>query len=597
MSYLLGPRLHFAGRFKADVSTVNNDVDNFHTNTPDGSWNPGGSGRWTLSGCKVTGAVLSDGKALFTTADDSIIDASIGEMGTRAAKIVDLDPQQQVVSQLWGLQLQCAATGGAAIFSGKFEAAAFSDLWNRVSHDTGGDFTLAAYWQSLLTDIVWGNLGGSTVLEQIKQASLASTLSIKFNLDGFDMNPNSPTFTTGRIVGAIGAASADEPHHFTIGRQCMPKGTTVSFFPAVVDAKRGKLIADLGNALPTPSFGGPVDSSLGLELGLLPTGSTFKSLGKVTVGKDQWYEQTAGIVEVPPDRPLSADEMTSLRNTPIALAGQSPTGKLMMLAQEGIDGFHVRPDQLFARISPEGTANIQIYASKFGERLANEQVAVSYDASGLRPGSTPATPVGTPTQALTFPGTFKTDSNGAATLTLTAHDPGNRRRFIDGQIYGVRCALQQAAHGSGAYRNRLDFVSVLVWNSFTPSSGLTWWDDIQPILHQYANLYPFMKNFLDLGDYDSVVDNIANLQQVFSLPETNPHYMPVTRDLSPAKRQAILNWLGTTGNAGKPNLGTPPQQPMAAVVAHVVAGPGDGGGKTAAMAAYAAQDSVILTRV
>jgi hypothetical protein len=31
MSYLSSPRLHFAGRFRADVSTVNNYVTHFRT--------------------------------------------------------------------------------------------------------------------------------------------------------------------------------------------------------------------------------------------------------------------------------------------------------------------------------------------------------------------------------------------------------------------------------------------------------------------------------------------------------------------------------------------------------------------------------------
>jgi hypothetical protein len=598
MSYLSGPRLHFAGRFKADVSTVNNDVDNFNTNQPDGEWNPGGSGTWQLIGCKVSGAVSANGSFARTAADDPIVGLAMTDAAPQRAKIVDLDPQQQMVSQIWGLQLSLVNAGGDPAFAGKFEVAAFSDLWNRTPGGGGGDFALAAFWQSVITNVVWGNLGGSAILQQLQQASAGSGLSIKFNVDGFDMNANSSTFTTGRIVGAIGAAAPGEPHHFTIGRHCMPTGPRVYFFPAVVDTQRRKLIADLGNALSTTLTGGPVNPSLGLELGMLPKGSTFASLGTVTVGGDGWYEQTAGIVEVPPDRPLSTDEMTKLRTTPIALAGQSPTGSLSMLAKEGVDGLHVRPDRFFFRLSPGGTATVSVYATQFGEPLPSAQVAVSYDASGLKPGSTPDTAVALPTQALTFPGTLTTDQNGVAALTLTAHDLAKPRVFIDGQVYGVRCRLQQAAHGAGAYSNPWNFISALVWSSFAPSNGLTWWDDIQPILHQYANLYPFMKGLLDLGNYDDVVGNIPVLQEVFGLPDEHPHYMPVTRDLSPAKRQAILNWLVTTGNAGKPNLGTPPA--MAALAAAPLAAalvPHPSlGAKTAALAARA-PEAATLTRV
>jgi hypothetical protein len=44
---------------------------------------------------------------------------------------------------------------------------------------------------------------------------------------------------------------------------------------------------------------------------------------------------------------------------------------------------------------------------------------------------------------------------------------------------------------------------------------------------------------------------------VFSLPEEDPNYMPVTRDLSPAKRALILRWLET---AAEPALGAAPPE-------------------------------------
>ena len=58
MSYLQTPRLHFAGKFQADPSTINNDPEHFDTskfqsnyNLPgpgasNGWWNPGGTAAW-----------------------------------------------------------------------------------------------------------------------------------------------------------------------------------------------------------------------------------------------------------------------------------------------------------------------------------------------------------------------------------------------------------------------------------------------------------------------------------------------------------------------------------------------------------------------
>jgi hypothetical protein len=102
-----------------------------------------------------------------------------------------------------------------------------------------------------------------------------------------------------------------------------------------------------------------------------------------------------------------------------------------------------------------------------------------------------------------------------------------------------------------------------------------------------------MNRFLDLGDYDSVVANQRLLLLAFGLDNGNPNVMPVTRDLSPAKRAAILQWL----QQSPPPLGTPPTRAkaadaasMAAAVPHAAAVPPrevtvmPKGGKTAALA-------------
>ncbi len=82
--------------------------------------------------------------------------------------------------------------------------------------------------------------------------------------------------------------------------------------------------------------------------------------------------------------------------------------------------------------------------------------------------------------------------------------------------------------------------------------------DVEPVLGQYANLYPVMRDFLDLGDYESVCARANLLAHAFSLDIGNPNSMPVTRDLSGAKRAAILRWLTEPGDDGKPLLGTRP---------------------------------------
>ena len=58
MNYLLWPHLHFSGTYIADVSTINNDPQNYNTgkvissnlDESSNNWNPKGTGEWSVSG-------------------------------------------------------------------------------------------------------------------------------------------------------------------------------------------------------------------------------------------------------------------------------------------------------------------------------------------------------------------------------------------------------------------------------------------------------------------------------------------------------------------------------------------------------------------
>jgi hypothetical protein len=168
--------------------------------------------------------------------------------------------------------------------------------------------------------------------------------------------------------------------------------------------------------------------------------------------------------------------------------------------------------------------------------------------------------VATPPGAIDFPASVVTDAAGVATLPIAASDPGNPREFIDGQVYGVRPALAETLDPAAGYPfNQWDFVSVLAFDAFEPDEPPTWTGSLEPIFRQYANLYPVMDRFLDLGDYESVCANRALLLLAFGLDPSDSNSMPVTRDLSSAKRAAILRWLSEPGPDGKPLLGGGPE--------------------------------------
>ena len=580
MSYLNALRLHFAGRFQANVSTVNNDPAHFHnaaflasyqdmetSQAFNGWFNPQGDAAWRLLGCRVTSAWMPAGAV---GAGDPVLEAMVADSDTRPpAKLVDLDSEQQLVSEIWGLQVRIATADGTTLLAGDFEPAPFIDIWDR---STGGtdDAAAGAMYQSVLTRLEWADVSSSVFLTALKQAAGDGVLSIKFNVDSFNMNFTSPDFMTGRIAGTIGPASRSEPRHLIMGRQFMaaaapnpnffiPAGG-INFCVGVVDAAAGLIYLDLGNALTTGANGGINDQGdLILTVSGAPTSpadgagtvapiGTIPSRGPAGYSSDpEWYARTAGIVVLP----IGAALLPRVQSSPLTLSGEPGVS-----ISEWSNGAFVRADRFVYRLSPGDSVRIPVYAMQWGRPLGNAALACQLDPSQLQVGKpgpgqpyvAPSPPVATPTTALTFDGSLTANSEGVANLTIHAHDPGTPRWFsngadygIDGQVYGLRPGFSNSAQFSGP-DNQWNFVSLLVWSGFTPADPVTW-TDVQQTFQQYANIYPVMNRFLNLADYDSVVANTWLLQLAFGLDPADPNAMPVTRDLSPAKRQAILTWL------------------------------------------------------
>lgn len=632
MSYLTARRLHFAGLFQANISTVNNDPAHFYNATfqpnyqemqgpnmdpPNGWFSPQGDAAFRLLGCKVTTAWTPAGQV---QSSDPVLGYIIADSDTQApAKLVDLDSEQQMASEIWGLQVRIADGGGNTLLRGDFEPAAFIDIWNRALSGAGGDNAYSAMFQSVLTNLQWGDLSASPFLAALQQAAADGRLSIKFNTDGINLAATDPTtglpnpdFLCGRIVGTIGPAAADEPKYMVMGRQFMantpgPVGGSpvgqINYCVGVVDSAANVIYLDLGNALPTTVPRGPLVSLGDLSLGYYdppPGGNssgTIKPLTGATIPastytSDSWYSDTAGVVVLP----LSAD----VSSVPLVITAENQAGSSII--SEWSSGAFLRADRFVYRLSPGENVKIPVYASQFGRPLQGAKVNFPTDPSQLQPsivepnpnqsffaGDGP--PVGTwPSESLGFNplATTTTDENGRAVLTLNPTDPGTPHYFrndpnygIDGQVYGIRPGFVDAKFNGGNV-NPSNFISILLWSGFKPSDPVTW-ADLQPIFQQYANLYPVMKRFLDLSCYDDVVANAHLLQLAFGLDEGNPNLMPVTRDLSPAKRDAILAWLKKplpAPEGWRPSAAAPESAaaPRAAVPGHLAAK----GGKTAA---------------
>src|SRR5262249_42948020 len=261
------------------------------------------------------------------------------------------------------------------------------------------------------------------------------------------------------------------------------------------------------------------------------------------------YEQTAGIFSIT----LREEEAALARTVPLALVNQQ--GMILVsdgdvIPQTQLPGQFIRADRFVFRFNPgdrqSGEQRADFYVSQFGEPAAGQQISLDFDSSLMQgfvnqgvPVSGP--PVGVPTKALTWPtAPILTGPDGTASVLITSHDPGNPRGYIDGQVYGITYGLGPKPPQTGAVQNPSQILNPLVFSVFTIPEQPNWMEHIQPIFQQYANLYPIMRPIVDLSNYASVVGKLARLKRVFSVDETNPNYMPVTRDLSKPKRDMIL---------------------------------------------------------
>jgi hypothetical protein len=580
MTYLDFPRFHFVGRYFADPSTINNNAGNYKsanepfdriqtwTPGPLGQWNPPGGHVFRFEGVSITSAFGATGAAV--APPDPILNCTLTTPSR--GRLVDLDPDQQLVSMLFGLRVTLVGGGTSGIaVSGDFEPAPFTDLWRRALSGSG-DEAASAMYQSIVTVRSWGDTSASEFLQELQQAASDNILSIKFNVDGYSMNRSSPQFRKGRIAGTVGPGNSRGPRHFVVGRQlgneAHPIGgatpafrptTGVNYCPATVDATTGTIQLDLGNALSASEAGGDVADIGVLSVGCRMADDSIAVIDTVDyLGAD--YVRTAGIVRVPRQRAMTESEQQLVSTSRLVLVAQR-AGQQRRIVSEEVDG-HVRADAFVARMNPGDEVVMRFHATRRGRPAASARVRLVL----LGPPNAEI-----PVHGLTFPSTVVCDADGVAEATLRASDPGSPRAFytsffenprvtVDGQVYRVAYALDgQPQH------NPSNFLSVLVWNTFVPDEPPTWFGSMRQVFRQYGDLYPVMTNSvaLDLAVYDQVVEQRDAILAVVQLPIEDPAYMPVTRDLSRSRRDAIVRFLTELGPDGKPLLGEEPAPVLA----------------------------------
>ena len=562
MSYLDVPRLHFSGEFFSDPSTLNNSVAN-HNNAaplPPGvqGWSPNGRHHFQLRGCVVRSAVDASGTALSAPAQDTLIQGSVASTdGTGVARLVDLDPQHQIGSQIWGLEIRVQDSASQG-FTAVMETASLRELWDARAP---GNFSmgLGGTYQSVLTPVTWTPASGpmqSALLQALRTAS-PNRLSIRLVCWRYDSS-SGPTFGFGQIVGTIGPSAASEPARFIADRRLVHAGAdfgvasinsaAYNTAPFKVDASRRRLVIDLGNALPEEASGdrraiGPLRAEI-VNTGANPA----RVLGSGPIpNATADLRRNAGVEEIA----LTQAQVTALATRPLRVkAGPD------LVLTERPSGIHVDVSDTVVRLNWLGTtADIELFASQMGRPMANANVHIA--RSVTRPQALTGFSVRTGPPAfsttLTLPGVVRTNSSGRVVLRLVGGDPGHPRPHVDGQVsflgfYVGSAPTVAAQRGEIAIRV---FDRQLMPTVLPPT-----FSNVQPILEQYFRLYPAMRQptaakqfgFVDLNNLAQVQPVAPVLAASLRRAETAGNYMPVTRDLSMDKKTLLLAWL----DAGAP---------------------------------------------
>ncbi|HVI48138.1 MAG TPA: hypothetical protein VM802_24940 [Chitinophaga sp.] len=599
MSYLHDPRFIFTGDFQSDVSTVNNDVRHYDNDKfearfqqpqehvdgkriMNGWWNPVGGANFRFLNCVVKEGYLPDGKVLRTLKDDMLMGMPVTDSPDYPnGKMVDMDPQMQMVSELWAVKVRLSTPAGELLFEGEISPVGFRDIGTKQfpNHEGDTDYRRntqpsGACWTSVLKNLKWGpKAGNSPLLSALKSASADSgLLSIHLNSFGYYYAHVDGRFALGKVLGSVGPYLPDEPFYFAATRRLY--GTVQDYFAFsnfLVDETRKQLTLDLGNSYPINGPLGDVNINfpamkLGIWSGIgnidIPLANEhekyyaqpnqYLEIGDVKVEhKDTWLANTGGIVRLP----LTDTALKLIRDHQLILLKEED-GKQIVYGRESLQGYYLRADKNVFRLDPGNSLPTTFHVYRWGKPVADAEITVTLmpplDGQGGGPGNDPNPPTATippinvPVGVISHDARVKTNAGGKADFSLTATgDPGHFREYVEGQIYLFEYGL---ANFPVLDQYGLDWLCVHLRERYEVPAEPTW-SDVAAVWLQFGNLYPIMsKHLLDMSKMDDIVKYKDILLFAFTRDIHDPVYMPVTRDLSKNKMDTLIKWLRNPKN-------------------------------------------------
>ena len=611
-TYLGYPRIHFAGQFRADTSTTNNEFCNYRMDQPlmndlEIDHNMDGTNYYEIVNAKVTSVHFKNGTS--SLKDSFVGQDIIGNTDRVCAKLAS--PYEQF-SSLYGLTfgIQWSTATKATAFRGEMVASVTGQsTWTPVkcySKDYHGEYphqnsiSEASQYATIVTGIDWHDLGDSEVLAQLQNAVGEGDLAFRATMSYYTRHfvpYRVHNATYGYLIGVIGVAdpsdslhapveramySKDRPLGMKFGRDDLCYGMNLSLFDPwthvayfEVDAARYEVRIDISNSLPTDLSNSIRDFGK-MRLGILMKSCVYL-LGEESGLPYATMEDlpiTSGIYAVPVHPSLMHLISTHLLVLVQVLDNREGTGvvcsesvsssglaqSVQILLQETL--YYLRPTGAYKHSldrlrKPEVKQTILV--TKYGKPMEglkistkryypNEYEKVYVADVGIIPESW----------------SVITDESGLATFTFHINPnvsiPKERRYYrplctfpgstrtdvflpIDGHEYLYDYCVEMT---NNACHYTSDIASYLIaFSDVSFTRPYTWMKDVGQIFKLYARLAPAMKQILDLSSYEEVTlpENLIKLNFTLRLDEDDPSYMPTTRDLSPAKREMILEWL------------------------------------------------------
>ena len=522
------------------------------------------------------------------------------------AKMVDLDVDMQIRSALYGVRIAVRLANQAtpAGFEGLLTIPELRQLNRRINVSGTGSWAFVGNWMGTLLDVKWsGDISSSPFLQSLKNGNYGG-LNVKLTVDLHRQNPQNlftsgDQFCYGRVLGSIGPAFPTELPQVVPGR-CLQKGAvsapppaalmTASALPKVgtrdrlaaeIDAiAEESSVADKASALtaapPDPwnpacaiirqvgtqtllsiDIGGCIllnhqpgnpptsDGTFVVDSGIV-VGVVNKTTGSFTPfqnGSISIAPQYQPLLSTAKNTtlvknscvfsfPITSADGTSYQSNPLAIRVNGTT-----VAKEYSNGYWIDMSVCSQRLecAMGQTAQSQIMVRKYGNPVQGTPPPVTAQVQ-LDDG-------GSPTDvALSF---GNLNANGLAPVTTKVFVnqlqlPPDRVP-LDSLLYFVlmkddagQLIGDEAAEGYS--------LSILVFQAYTAPANPTW-NDVGEIFKAYARMYPGMKSRFDISDPATVMGDPQAVLDHMAVPVEDPMYMPVTRDLSPAKVQMIVTWL------------------------------------------------------